>query len=208
MVGSEGPVVFWKGLKMSQKCPGCPKGARVGLGGPGAIQKVWDIFRPFQKTTGPSEPTKGPPRPSKSSLGHPQTLLDDHSDPHEGSLDPRRLYWDISRSAQRLLRAPGPIVGAARPFQGPTGPTWGLPGSSLDISRLFWMSPEPPGCPQTSLGRLQILLHDSKWGKGGLWGGEKGVSGASVGWKGSQGVERGLCGIWGGGRCEWGFCGV
>ena len=45
MVGSEGPVVFWKGLKMSQKCPGCPKGARVGLGGPGAIQKVWGCPR-------------------------------------------------------------------------------------------------------------------------------------------------------------------
>ena len=143
----------------------------------------WGIFRPFQKTTGPSEPTKGPPRPSKSSLGHPQTLLDDHSDPHEGSLDPRRLYWDISRSAQRLLRAPGPIVGAARPFQGPTGPTWGLPGSSLDISRLFCMSPEPPGCPQTSLGRLQIPRHDSKWGKGGLKGGGKGLVGLLWGGK-------------------------
>ena len=158
----------------------------------------WDIFRPFQKTTGPSEPTKGPPRPSKSSLGHPQTLLDDHSDPHEGSLDPRRLYWDISRSAQRLLRAPGPIVGAARPFQGPTGPTWGLPGSSLDISRLFWMSPEPPGCPQTSLGRLQNLLHDSKWGKGGIWAGRKGLVGLLWGGKGVWGWRGGCVESWGG----------
>ena len=140
----------------------------------------------------PLNPTKDPPDP--------QTLLDDHSDPHEDSLDPRRLYWDISRSAQRLLRAPGPIVGAARPFQGPTGPTWGLPGSSLDISRLFWMSPEPPGCPQTSLGRLQILLHDSKWGKGGFWGGvRKGLVGLLWGGKGVRGW-RGGCVESGGGK--------
>ena len=32
MVGSEGPVVFWKGLKMPQKCLGVSKGCACGSG--------------------------------------------------------------------------------------------------------------------------------------------------------------------------------
>ena len=32
-MGSEGPVVFWKGLKMSRKCLGVPRGCSCGSGG-------------------------------------------------------------------------------------------------------------------------------------------------------------------------------
>ena len=94
----------------------------------------WDIFRPFQKTT---EPTQGPPRHSKSSLKHPQTLLDDCKDalgtPGD-PLDPTRSFLDISRRFWMNLRTP--MDQQEDPLD-PPRPFW-------DISRPFWMAPGPP----------------------------------------------------------------
>ena len=119
----------------------------------------WDIFRPFQKTT---EPTQGPPRHSKSSLKHPQTLLDDCKDalgtPGD-PLDPTRSFLDISRRFWMNLRTP--MDQQEDPLD-PPRPFW-------DISRPFWMAPGPPrptqatpGHPKTLPGHLQTLPEDNR----------------------------------------------
>ena len=141
-------------------------------GTPWTLQgSFWDISRPFWMNPRTPWINMRTPQTRQILSGTSPDLLDDS----RITQTLMRTLWTVPdstgtifRSAQGLLSAPGHIVGAHRSFQGPTGSTWGRPGHpkpTWDISRLFWLSPEPPGCTQTSLGLLlQILLHDSKGG--------------------------------------------
>lgn len=148
-----------------------------------------DISRPTELSGSTPSPLWGIPRSF--------WMIQDHSDPHEDSLNHTGLYWDISRSCQCLLRAPGPILGASRFFQGPPqdtprhlghlqtllaeskdfldspGDTLAAPRPFWDITGSFWMTP--------------VL-------EGGGRGGKKRVSGASMGWSGPSGGGEGGCG--------------
>jgi len=89
---------------------GCPQNShlrpledcRGPWGHPGHPKSLWLISRRFQKK-GPFEPTSGPPGPDKSSLGHPQTLLNESKDTLDLPGDPPGPYRILLGYLQTLL---------------------------------------------------------------------------------------------------------
>ena len=84
-------------------------------------------------------------------------------------VSPRHLR-DISRPNRGIQNPPAPHEDSLN-----------APRLLWDISRLLWISPELPGLPQIPPGHIQILLHDSRGGRG-----------ASVSWKEGLEVDGGV----------------
>ena len=131
LVGSEGPVVFWKGLKMSQKCPGCPKGARVGLGCPGAIQKVWGCPREALEGTG------GPPVDPWGPWIHPEGSGDVQEGPCRVQGVPRCVQG-ILAVIQKGLGMSQECLGVSRECSCGSGGSWSHPEGSGDVPERTW----------------------------------------------------------------------
>ena len=156
MVGSEGPVVFWKGLKMSQKCPGCPKGAHVGLGCPGAIQKVWGCPREALEGTG------GPPVDPWGPWIHPEGS----GDVQEG---PCRVQG-VPRCVQGILAVIQKGLGMSQDCLGVSRECSCGSGGPVAIQKGLEMSQRGLGGPGGSLGGFCCLLEGSEDVPGVSWG--------------------------------------